>query len=141
MYFGAIIVTLFTFLHPNLAHAKRVKKVTQKTVTVIASQYGGEDGFDGQTTASCTVFDSDEKTAAHKTLPFGTQVLLENPKNGCKEIATITDRGPFKKGRDIDVAKGVAEPLEFDGVTKLVMHILYVPEKPVMGNACKRDAS
>jgi hypothetical protein len=110
-----------------------------KTLLVRASYYGGNDGLNGQITANCTVFRDTAKTAAHKTLPLGTKVILTNPETECSEIVTITDRGPFEKGRDIDVAKyGVGKPLKVGKNTKLVMHIVYVPEEPIMGNACNK---
>lgn len=52
-------------------------------------------------------------TAAHKTLPMGTKVRVTNVDNGTSVIVRITDRGPYTKGRIIDVTKGVAEKLGF----------------------------
>jgi rare lipoprotein A len=52
-------------------------------------------------------------TAAHKTLPMGTRVRVTNVSNGKSEVVTINDRGPFVKGRIIDVSKGSAERLGF----------------------------
>lgn len=112
-----------------------------KREIIIASYYGGHDGFEGRTTASCTVFRSSEQTAAHKTLPLGTRVILKNLKTGCSKLVTITDRGPYVRGRDIDVAKnGVGKPLNVGGDTPLEMKIVYVPDEPVMGNACVKQA-
>lgn len=54
-------------------------------------------------------------TAAHKTLPLGTQVKVTNTRNGRSAIVRINDRGPYKKGRIIDVTKGVAEKLGMIG--------------------------
>jgi rare lipoprotein A (peptidoglycan hydrolase) len=114
------------------------QELVGKTLLVRASYYGGNDGFNGQTTANCTVFRDTAKTAAHKTLPLGTKVILTNHETECSEVVTITDRGPFKKGRDIDVAKyGVGKPLSVGENTELEMHIVYVPEEPIMGKACK----
>lgn len=112
-------------------------KLIGKTFTVHASYYGGHDGFDGQITANCTVFDDNKDTIAHRTLRFGTVAVLRNPETGKSKVVTITDRGPFIKGRDIDVAKyGVGVPLDVANNTKLEMRIVYVPSKPVMGKAC-----
>ena len=52
-------------------------------------------------------------TAAHKTLPMGTKVRVTNKANGRSAVVTITDRGPYIKGRIIDVTKGVAHKLGF----------------------------
>jgi rare lipoprotein A len=56
---------------------------------------------------------NDAATAAHKTLPMGTRVRVINEANGKSEVMTITDRGPYKKGRIIDVTIGAAERLGF----------------------------
>ncbi|MEK6451996.1 MULTISPECIES: septal ring lytic transglycosylase RlpA family protein [unclassified Myroides] len=68
-----------------------------------ASYY--HDKFTGRKTASGQVFDNSKYTAAHKTLPFGTKVKVTNLKNKRFVILTITDRGPFVKGRGIDISK------------------------------------
>ena len=57
---------------------------------------------------------------AHKTLPFGTKLLVTNPANGKSVTATVVDRGPFTPGRDIDVNQNVAEFLDFKGIGKLL---------------------
>ncbi|MFD0700860.1 septal ring lytic transglycosylase RlpA family protein [Myroides pelagicus] len=68
-----------------------------------ASYY--HDKFTGRKTASGAVFNNAEYTAAHKTLPFGTKVKVTNITNQRSVILTITDRGPFIKGRSIDLSK------------------------------------
>ncbi|MTG97567.1 MULTISPECIES: septal ring lytic transglycosylase RlpA family protein [Myroides] len=68
-----------------------------------ASYY--HDKFTGRKTASGAVFNNQEYTAAHKTLPFGTKVKVTNINNQRSVILTITDRGPFVKGRSIDLSK------------------------------------
>lgn len=67
----------------------------------------------GTHTASGKTLCNHAPTAAHKTLPMGTKVRVINLNNGKSEIVTITDRGPFKPGRIIDVTEGVAKRLEF----------------------------
>lgn len=106
-------------------------------VSVVASHYGDGDGFHGKRTANCTVFDKKARTAAHKTLPFGTKVKLCNPKKGVCETVTINDRGPYKHRRDIDVASGVGKRLGVGGDTRLTMHVLDIPKKPTMGKLCR----
>ena len=66
----------------------------------------------GHKTASGERFTNRAMTAAHRTLPFGTFVRVTNLKNGRSEIVRITDRGPFIKGRIIDVSIGVAKKLD-----------------------------
>lgn len=68
-----------------------------------ASYYG--DRFNGRRTASGRIFNMNKLTAAHKKLPFGTIVRVTNEKNGKSVIVEIIDRGPFVKGREIDLSK------------------------------------
>jgi len=70
---------------------------------VHASHY--HDKFNGRRTASGQKFDNNKLTAAHKTLKFGTKVKVTNPKNQKSVIVTVNDRGPFTKGREIDLSK------------------------------------
>lgn len=75
----------------------------------IASWYGP--GFHGRTTANGEKFDMHELTAAHKTLPFGTRVLVHNPRTGKQVVVRINDRGPYARGRVIDLSKAAASAL------------------------------
>lgn len=68
-----------------------------------ASYY--HDKFTGRRTASGQKFDNQKYTAAHRKLPFGTKLKVTNEKNGKSVIVEITDRGPFTKGREIDLTK------------------------------------
>ncbi|MFG6687428.1 septal ring lytic transglycosylase RlpA family protein [Mariniflexile sp. HNIBRBA6329] len=68
-----------------------------------ASYY--HDKFNGRKTASGEKFDNNLYTAAHKTLKFGTKVKVTNTVNGESVIVTVNDRGPFVKGREIDLSK------------------------------------
>ena len=81
----------------------------------------------GHKTASGERFTNRGMTAAHRTLRFGTYVRVTNLKNGKSEIVRITDRGPFIKGRIIDVGIGVAKKLEMvnAGVVPCQIEILH----------------
>ena len=68
-----------------------------------ASYY--HDKFTGRKTASGQLFDNQKYTAAHKKLPFGTKVRVTNEANDKSVMVTINDRGPFSKGREIDLSK------------------------------------
>lgn len=83
----------------------------------LASWYGP--GFHGRTTASGTIYNQHAFTAAHPTLPFGTTVTVTNLANNLAVEVTITDRGPFVKGRIIDLSKSAASVIEMSGVTKV----------------------
>lgn len=74
-----------------------------------ASWYGP--GFNGKKTASGETFNMYKFTAAHKKLPFGTKVKVTNLKNGKSVIVRINDRGPFVKGRIIDLSKKAAQQI------------------------------
>ncbi len=86
---------------------------------VTASWYGSE--HHNKLTASGQRFDMNKNTLAHKTLPLGTKVRLVNPDNGKAAEGVINDRGPYIKGRDVDVSYAMAKQLGFvrKGVTKL----------------------
>ena len=68
-----------------------------------ASYYA--DKFNGRRTASGKKFDNTKYTAAHRKLPFGTKLKITNEANGKFVIVEVTDRGPFSRGREIDLAK------------------------------------
>lgn len=91
----------------------------------IASWYGNE--YHGRTTASGERFDENQLTAAHRTLPFGSVVLVKNLKNGQTVKVRINDRGPFVRGRIIDVSKGAARELGMlrDGVVPCRVEVLH----------------
>ncbi|WP_415163069.1 septal ring lytic transglycosylase RlpA family protein [Ottowia sp.] len=75
----------------------------------IASWYGPR--FHGRTTANGEKYDMDQLTAAHKTLPFGTRVLVHSPRTGREVVVRINDRGPYARGRVIDLSKAAATAL------------------------------
>ena len=75
----------------------------------MASYYA--DQFHGRRTASGERFDMGALTAAHRTLPFGSKVRVTNPANGKSVVVRINDRGPFTRGRTIDVSRAAAERL------------------------------
>ncbi len=86
---------------------------------VRASWYGKE--FRGRRTASGEKFNPDGLTAAHKSLPFGTCLVVGNPKTG-KEIAVrVNDRGPFVEGRTLDLSAGAASAIGMRSTQKVSM--------------------
>jgi rare lipoprotein A len=64
-------------------------------------------------------------TAAHRTLPFGSKVRVTNLRNGRSAIVRINDRGPFVRGRIIDVTPAVARILGFDGLAPVTLEVLH----------------
>ena len=69
------------------------------------------DKFQGRKTANGETFKQSKKTAAHKTLPFGTKVTVINLANGRRVKVRINDRGPFVKGRNIDLSRKAAKKI------------------------------
>ena len=63
-------------------------------------------------------------TAAHKTLPFGTRVVVTNPRTGASVVVTIDDRGPFTRGRDIDLSRSAAQAIRLKDVGRVCTEIL-----------------
>ncbi len=88
-----------------------------------ASWYGGK--FHGRRTANGEVYNMNQLTAAHPTLPFDTWVDITNLRNGRTVTLRINDRGPFIKGRVIDVSRRAAKNLGFinDGITRVGIRI------------------
>ena len=87
--------------------------IPSKLIEVVqgaASWYGP--GFYGRTTANGARFRTGMRTAAHRTLPFGTKVRVTNLSNGRSVVVRINDRGPFRYHRVIDLAHGAASQLK-----------------------------
>jgi rare lipoprotein A len=78
----------------------------QATIRGIASWYGP--GFNGNRSASGEIFNQNALTAAHRSLPFGTQVRVTNLRNGESVVVRINDRGPYSGNRVIDLSAGAA---------------------------------
>src|SRR5258708_4590823 len=84
----------------------------------VASVYSTESG--GRT-ASGQKLNPQALTAAHRTLPFGTKVKVTNKRNGQSVVVTINDRGPFVRGRVIDVTPAAARVLGFSGLAQVTV--------------------
>lgn len=72
----------------------------------VASYYGYGDGFNGKTTANGERFKGSDITAAHRNLPFGSRLLVSSIDTGKSVIVRINDRGPFVRGRELDLSYG-----------------------------------
>jgi len=75
-------------------------------------------------TANGETFSPSKLTAAHRTLPFGTMVRITNLRNGRTVIVRINDRGPFTKGRTIDVTPAAATELKFSDLTPVTLEVV-----------------
>lgn len=102
------------------------EKVVQE-FTGVASWYGP--GFHGRRTANGEKFNQNEMTAAHKTLPFNTRVRVTSVSNGRSVIVTINDRGPYVRGRMIDLSAAAAKAIGLGGrgIGKVKLEVLELP--------------
>lgn len=91
------------------SRAFRTEFQSGHSLSGIASWYGKE--FNGKLTASGTIYDMYDLTAAHRTLPFGTMVEVRSLDTGEKVVVEVNDRGPFVKGRIIDLSYEAARQL------------------------------
>lgn len=98
----------------------------EPTSTGVASWYGP--GFDGRLMASGAVFQASARTAAHRTLPFGTIVVVQDEGSGRAVEVMVNDRGPFAGNRIIDLSEAAAADL---GMTEkgLATVALYIAER------------
>jgi rare lipoprotein A len=102
----------------------RGSELGQRIQSGHASWYGP--GFHGRRTASGERFNSAAMTAAHRSLPFGTRVRVVDEESGRSVVVRINDRGPFTRGRVIDLARGPAQALGLTsaGVARVALHRL-----------------
>ena len=83
-------------------------------ITGEASYYGP--GFDGKQTASGEIFDQNDFTCAHKSLPFGTKLKVVRKDNGKSVVVRVNDRGPYVDGRILDLSVAAGKKLGLDKV-------------------------
>lgn len=108
-----------------------METVDEFVETGSASWYGPN--FHGKKTASGEIYNQHEHTAAHKTLPFGTRVKVENLDNNTSTIVVINDRGPFASGRVIDLSYSAANDLNIvkKGVANVKLTVIN-EEQPII---------
>jgi rare lipoprotein A len=103
----------------------------------LASWYGHP--FHGRRTASGEVFNMYAMTAAHKTLPLPSFARITNPANGRSVIVRVNDRGPFKKGRVIDLSWAAAVKLDVQGVAPV--HVERITPAQIASGAWQRETA
>lgn len=108
----------------SLAHCAAARAETRIAQTGIASWYGLD--HNGRRTANGEVHDSRLATAAHLRLPFGSRVKVTNRKTGASVVVRINDRGPYVKGRIIDLSESAARDLGVltDGIAPVSISLL-----------------
>jgi rare lipoprotein A len=109
--------------------------VAARAESGIASIYGGADGYCGKPVAAGGVLDCKALTAAHKTLPFGTTVKVTIRDSGRSIVVKINDRGPFVRGRIIDLTPAAGRALGCDGLCAVSIEPFsgYVPKHGDLG--------
>lgn len=117
-------------VYPMGSPPKEAIYSTKRTETGKASFYYGR--WIGRKTANGEIYKIDDVTAAHKTLPFNTKVRVTNLKNGKNVIVRINNRGPYAKGRILDLSLAAAKKIDMTaaGVVPVKMEVL--SEIPVM---------
>jgi rare lipoprotein A len=90
----------------------------------IASVYGNGDGHAWSRTANGERVNPGALTAAHRTLPFGTKVSVRNLRNGKQVVVRISDRGPFIRGRIIDLTPAAARAIGVSGLASVQLTVL-----------------
>lgn len=103
------------------------------TETGIASWYGIP--YNGRRAASGEIFDMEQLTAAHRTLPFNTWIEVTNLTNGKQVDVRITDRGPFLKGRIVDLSLRAAREIDMirEGIVRVRIKVIAPPVGPTTG--------
>jgi rare lipoprotein A len=107
-------ILAFQVVSPNISHVYAADR------SGVASVYSTDSGSG---TASGQKLNPHALTAAHRTLPFGTKVRVTNKSNGRSVIVTINDRGPFTRGRIIDVTPAAARALGFSGLAQVSLNV------------------
>lgn len=121
-----LLILISTVLLSACASTKRI------TESGMASWYGPD--FHGKRTASGETYDQRELTAAHKTLPFNSVVRVTNLDNGKQVVVRINDRGPYSRGRVIDLSRAAAEEVSMiqAGVARVRIEVLHT-DRPIIG--------
>ena len=109
---------------PRFTSAKSQTSGEGDVMTVeegIASYYADE--FNGRVTSNGEKYDMNQLTAAHRTLPFNSRVRVINTDNGQSVIVRINDRGPFVRGRIIDLTPVGARAIGMDGLASVIIEV------------------
>lgn len=140
---GTLVLAICTLLVRSSEHHLQMTHEQKNTETLPvhketgkASWYGP--GFHGQETASGEIFDKNKMTAAHPSLPLGTKVEVINLEKDKKVEVTINDRGPYAKGRVIDLSSAAAKKL---GMVKKGTANVKIVTKAVKKKSSKKRAA
>ena len=121
---------------PTPTRDPTTRETARKTERGKASYYAKR--FHGRKTANGERFDVNAMTAAHRKLPFGTKVKVTNLENGRSVVVRINDRGPFARGRVIDLSPAAARQIGMirAGIVKVTVEILSLPPRCAKTRSC-----
>jgi hypothetical protein len=105
---------------PKEANASTLPAINPSKAEMVAATWYGDE-FRGSRTASGEVFNPEGLTVAHKFLPFGTCLVVGNPRNGKSIVVRVNDRGPFTEGRTLDLSAGAARAIGMRSTQKVSM--------------------
>ncbi len=115
-----------------LTGCKKEPQQAGKVQTGVASWYGRP--FDGRLTANGETYDMEKMTAAHRTLPFGTVLRVENLANNKATEVRVNDRGPFVAGRIIDLSHAAAQAISMPGIANVRLQVVSSPPTRALDN-------
>lgn len=100
-------------------HGRAALRPGRAEWVAVASWYGAK--FHGRRTSSGEIYDMNGLSAAHRTLPFGTRLRVTHPRTRRSVVVQVNDRGPFIRGRDLDLSYGAARALDMvhEGVARV----------------------
>jgi rare lipoprotein A len=133
-----LVATIFIFFSQNpLAQAKTSQKPRSHHQQGMASWYGLN--HQGKRTANGEKFDMNALTAAHRTLPMNSVVQVKSLRTGKTVQVRINDRGPFARGRIIDISKAAAQKIGMmkRGTDKVELTVISSPRKPASRSVSK----
>ena len=120
---GVIFLLVCLYLLRPAASAQATQKPFERG---LASWYGAH--YHGRQSASGEIYDQDQLTAAHPTLPFGTKVRVRRLDQDSSVVVRINDRGPFVKSRVIDLSRAAAAKLGIrNGVVPVILEVVETP--------------
>lgn len=104
----------------------------------IASHYGRGDGFHGRRTANGERFDMNAATCAHKTYRFGTMLRVTNTRTGRSTTCRVNDRGPFVRGRIVDLSWAGAQAIGMGGTAPVTVEVASQPACAILPRGSKQ---
>lgn len=116
------LTSIATVIQPSFNQIINTPSTGRQVRGGVASWYGP--GFHGRQTANGERYNQNGYTAAHKSLPFGTKVKVTNLRNGQSVMVRINDRGPFIRGRVIDLSAGAARVIGVSGTAPVRLEVL-----------------